>query len=454
MTRALVHGLAIAGAATARALLRRGVDVVVADDDVTAERRRIAEQLDVELLEAPDTSALERTLRTCDLLCPAPGVPERHPVIATATNLGVPVRSEIELAYEWEQARPGGPRPMLAITGTDGKTTTTLLTVAMLRAAGLRTLDAGNTEVPLVDAIDLDLDVLVAECTSFRLAWTSTFRADGASWLNLAPDHLNWHASMATYEAAKYRIWEHQRPTDVAIGNAEDDAVAARLRQAPARHVSFGLAAGDYHLDGEHLRGPHGVITSRSEMWRALPHDVANALAAAALVLETGLVGIEQVATALAGFVGPVHRLQHVGTWDDVAWFDDSKATTPHAAAAAIRSFERVVLVAGGYDKGVDLSPMAVDRDRVVTVIGVGATGPAVASLFEGVPHVEVVPGLPEAVALADRLARRGDTVLLSPGCASFDQYGGFEERGRHFASLVRQLHGEEASSTSSGGRR
>jgi UDP-N-acetylmuramoylalanine--D-glutamate ligase len=444
VSRVLVHGLAVAGAATVRALRRHGDEVVVIDDTVTEERRRLAEQLGVELLDRPADPALGRLVRSCDLVCPSPGVPETHAVVLAAQGAGVPLVSEIELAHRWEQERPGGPRPMLAVTGTDGKTTTTLLAVEMLRAGGVRTVDAGNTDTPLVDAIAEDLDAFVVEATSFRLAWTPSFRAEAAAWLNLAPDHLNWHRSMATYEAAKARIWANQRPTDVAIGFAADEVVMRRLRAAPGRQVTFGAPGADYHRAGDVLRGPNGDIAPISAMARALPHDVTNALAAAAMVLESGLADEHAVGRALSTFSGPPHRLEHVGTWGDIAWFNDSKATTPHAAAAAIRSFERIVLIAGGYDKHVDLSPMAVDRDRVEVLIALGATAEAVTEAFEGVAERHVVNDLAAAVERALDVATSGSTVLLSPGCASFDQYTSFEQRGDHFRTLVRAAHQEE----------
>ena len=441
MTRALVYGLAVAGESTARALRAHGYEVLVADDDVTDSRRAVAESLDLEIVERPVGAELERLVGACDLVCPAPGVPETHGVVATAQTLAVPIVSEIELAHRWEQERPGGPRPMLAITGTDGKTTTTLLAVEMLRAAGLRSIDAGNTETPLVDAIDLDLDAFVVEATSFRLNWTPTFRAEGAAWLNLAPDHLNWHRSMDTYEAAKAQVFANQRPTDVAIGFVDDPVVMRHLRTAPARRRTFGLAGADYCVVDGALHGPGGAIAEVDSMKRSLPHDLTNALAAAALVMETGLADADAVESALASFVGPPHRLEHVGTWDGVAWYNDSKATTPHAAAAAIRSFERIVLIAGGYDKHVDLAPMAATPDRVEAVIALGATAPAIVAAFDRVRRREVVGDMAGAVALAAQLAAPGSTVLLSPGCASFDQYQGFEQRGDHFRSLVRAAH-------------
>ena len=441
---ALVYGFAVAGASTARALRARGVDVIVVDDDPTDARRAMADDLEVELRPTPTEDQLDRLVGSCDLVCPAPGVPETHAVIDAAHRHGVDLASEIELAYRWEQDRAGGPRPMLAVTGTDGKTTTTLLTVEMLRAGGVRTIDAGNTDTPLVDAIDLDVDAFVVECTSFRLAWTPTFRADAAAWLNLAPDHLNWHTSMASYEEAKGRIFANQRADDTSIGSVTDPVVVRHLDASPARHVTFGLDRGDYRrstADGRAvLTGPNGTLADVGAMRRALPHDITNALAASALVIESGLVSNDAVGTALATFVGPKHRLEHLADIDGVAWYNDSKATTPHAASAAIRSFRGIVLIAGGYDKGVDLSPMAAEADRVDAVIAIGNTGPALAALFRGVDRVDVVDRLDEAVELAARIASPGQTVLLSPGCASFDHYGGFEARGDHFRTLVEAL--------------
>jgi UDP-N-acetylmuramoylalanine--D-glutamate ligase len=448
VNRALVHGLAVTGVATARALTRRGYEVVVTDDAVTPERQATAADLGVELLATPPEAALRSLVASCALVSPAPGLPEHHRVIAAAEAADVPLLSEIELAYRWEQERRGGPRPMLAVTGTDGKTTTTLLAVEMLRAGGLRTMAAGNTETPLVDALELDLDAYVVECTSFRLAWTRCFRADGAAWLNLAPDHLDWHRTMASYEAAKARIFATQRSDDVAIGFVDDPVVMRHLEAAPGRRRTFGLTRGDYRVEsdggaagGALLVGPAGAIAPVGAMRRDLPHDRTNALAAAALVLETGLVDASAVADALGTFRGPAHRLERVGEWDGVAWFDDSKATTPHAAAAAIRSFDRIVLIAGGYDKRVDLTPMAADAERVRVLLTVGATADAVAEAFAGVGEVHRAGDLDRAVELASRLAEPGDTVLLSPGCASLDQYTNFEARGEHFRDLVLRIH-------------
>jgi UDP-N-acetylmuramoylalanine--D-glutamate ligase len=357
--------------------------------------------------------------------------------MAATAAAGVPSWSEIELAYRWEQERPGGARPLLAVTGTDGKTTTTLLAAAMLEASGRKVALAGNNDLPLVSAIELDVDVFVVECSSFRLALTEQFRGEAATWLNLAPDHLDWHRSLDSYEDAKANVWAHQRPDDVAIGYAADAIVSRHLATAPGRHVTFGAAGADYRAVGDELVGPVGPITSIDAMRRSLPHDVTNALAAAATVLEPGLGRVDGVGAALADFEGPSHRIQFVAEADEIAWFDDSKATTPHAAATAISGFHHVVLVAGGRNKGLDLRPLAAVVDHVRAVVAIGEAAPEVAAVFRGRVPVEEASSMPAAVHAARRLARPGDAVLLSPACASFDWYPNYAARGDDFTRLV-----------------
>jgi UDP-N-acetylmuramoylalanine--D-glutamate ligase len=435
---ALVYGLAIAGESTVRALLRRGHDVVVVDDRIDDTKQDLANALGVELLQTP----LDPGAFACqfDLIVPAPGVPETHSIVVAAQREGIPLASEIELGYRWEQERPGGPRSILAVTGTDGKTTTTGMAVAMLRAAGLRAEAVGNTDVPFVDAVDTDLDVFVIECSSFRLAWTEQFRADAAVWLNFAPDHLNWHASLESYEATKARVFTLQSTNDVAIGFADDPVVMRHLADAPGRRRSFGRDQGDYRLDGATLVGPHGQIADVAVMGRSLPHDITNALAASALVLETGLADAGSIATALTDFVAQPHRLEEVGRAGGVTWFNDSKATTPHAAAAAIRAFDSMVLIAGGSRKGVDLSPMATTGSHVRAVVAIGEAAPDISAVFaESTTDLVVADSMFDAVALAGERALPGDAVVLSPGCASFDWYSGYPERGDDFRRLVRE---------------
>jgi UDP-N-acetylmuramoylalanine--D-glutamate ligase len=451
--RALVWGLAIAGQATARAMVARGYRVIAADDRPTVEGVAFAKELGIDLFESPPATKAQQLVERVDVVVPSPGVPERHPVIVAAKRAKVPLRTELDLAFEWEAANPDGPRPMLAITGTDGKTTTTTLATAMVNASGKRAIDCGNTDVPLVTALDArdadgrhSYDVFVVECTSFRLAYLTCFAPAAALWLNLAQDHLDWHDTIEGYAAAKARIFEFQRPNDVAIGFVNDPTVMAHLQHAPARHRTFGLTGADYYVGryvdeperGAALIGPNGIIADVSTMRRTLPHDLTNALAAAALTLETGTATLDGVRTALAEFDGVAHRISLVADVGGVRYFDDSKATTPHAAVTAIRGFDSVVLIAGGRNKALDLTAMAVEPGRMRAVVAIGDATDEVTAAFEGICPIERATSMADAVAAAARHAISGDVVLLSPGCASFDWYGGYAERGNDFARSVR----------------
>ncbi len=445
MPKALVYGIAIAGKAVVRALTDRGYDVVAADDKLTPDKQAVADELGIDLIAAPTTAEIEQLVADCDFVAPAPGVPETHPVVVAALALGRPLRTEIDLAYEWEQLRPAGPRPMLAVTGTDGKTTTTFMATEMLRAAGHNAVAVGNTDVPLVAVIDDDsIDAFVVECTSFRLSWTTCFRPDAAVWLNLAPDHLNWHVDMSSYEAAKARVWRYQGPDDTAIGFIDDDVVMRHLRSAPGRHITFGLAGADYHVEslsdgGGTLTGPLGALCSVGEMGRGLPHDITNALAAAALVQQTGLADAAAIARALRTFVGPPHRIEPIGSAGGVRWFNDSKATTPHAALTAIRAFDSLVLIAGGRNKGLDLSGLGSEPKRMRGVVAIGEAGDQIAQVFATICPVRRAGSMAAAVEAAAAMALPGDAVVLSPACASFDWYpdGGYPARGDDFRSIV-----------------
>jgi len=453
MTRALVYGFGIAGKAVARALIKRGYEVIAVDDDVSGDKHQVSGELGIELIDAPDAERIKELVRWSDLVAPAPGIPETHSVIVGAIANVRPLRTEIDLAYEWEQQRPNGPRPMLAVTGTDGKTTTTLLATEMLEAAGIHALAVGNTELPLVEALDDEsAHAFVVECTSFRLSWTTCFRPDAAVWLNLAPDHLNWHTDLDSYGAAKARIWMYQDSEDVAIGFADDPIVMAHLRTARARHVTFALRDADYHCTantsaGATLMGPNGPLCAVADMRRALPHDLTNALAAAALVQQSGLADEAAIVQALRTFVGPRHRIEQIGEAHGVRWYNDSKATTPHAALTAIRAFDSLVLIAGGRNKDLDLAGLGSEPRRMRGVVAIGEAADLIAEVFAGVCPVVRASSMSAAVEHAASLARRGDAVVLSPACASFDWYpeGGYPARGDDFRSLVLQhLEGQQ----------
>ena len=444
---ALVYGLAIAGDALSTQLVRRGWKVIVADDHPTEAKRERAATLGARLVERPDAGGIAVLVRQCDIVCPAPGVPESHPVVTAAIAAGTPVRTEIDLAYEWEQQREGGPRPMLAVTGTDGKTTTTLLAAHILQTAGHRVAAVGNTEVPLVAALDEPVDVFVVECSSFRLNWIDSFRSEASVWLNLAPDHQNWHTSMASYEAAKARLWSHRRTTDVAIGFADDAVVMRNLRAAGGITRTFAAGNADYHVADHCLVGPKGPIAPIACMARRLPHDITNALAASALVLESHLATAADIRAALETFRHPPHRIEPVATIGGVEWFNDSKATTPHAALTAMRGFRRIVLLAGGRNKGLDMHSLADERGRVKAVVGLGEAGEEVVSSFRGHCPTTVAQSMAAAVDAAHGFAESGDVVLLSPACASFDWYpdGGYPARGDDFKRLVIELLEKES---------
>jgi UDP-N-acetylmuramoylalanine--D-glutamate ligase len=440
--RALVVGLGLAGEAVARQLRRRGWQVTVIDDRPTAAtegRARAATELGATVHLRPSPGLVDAVVDDADLVVPSPGIPATHPATSRALASGTTVWTEFELASRWSDL------PLVAITGTNGKTTVTTLVESMLAASGRRTVAAGNNDLPLVDALDLDLDVVVVEASSFRLEFTETFRPTVAAWLNLAEDHLDWHGTMERYAAAKARIWAAQEPGDVAVANADDPVVMAATSGLAADVVTFGLGAGGdgWRVVDGHLTQPDGTaLLAVADLRRSLPHDVANALAAAAVAVAAGA-DLDAVRRVLTSFGGLPHRLALVGEHGDVRFYDDSKATDPHAAAAAVRGFARSVLIAGGRNKGLDLGVLAEEAPRLRAVVAIGDAAAEVADAFAAteVP-VRTASSMDDAVALARAAARPGDAVLLSPGCASYDWYGGYAERGDDFARAVRQATG------------
>jgi UDP-N-acetylmuramoylalanine--D-glutamate ligase len=436
----LVYGLAVAGRSTAQFLASRGEPLVLADDRVSPAHAEFAASLGAELLEGPEAAmSCARRMGEFARIAPSPGVPESHPVIVSALRAKSEIVSEIELAYRHEQAS-GQPRPVVAVTGTDGKTTTTLMAAAMLSASGRKAAAVGNTETPWVEVLDEAHDCFALECSSFRLQWTRDLRAQAATWLNFAPDHLDWHRDLESYRAAKERVWAAARAGDVAVAPVRDASIVASARGTAARTVTFGLESGDYRVEAGALVGPRGRIVDVGQLSRALPHDLTNALAASALVLESGLATVEGVANALARYRHAPHRIELVATVDGVSYYDDSKATSPHASQAALGSFERIVLIAGGKNKGLDLSSMASQPRRMRAVVAIGHSAALVAAAFAGVCAVEHADSMESAVRVARRLAQPGDAVLLSPGCTSYDWYSNYGERGDDFARCVRDL--------------
>jgi UDP-N-acetylmuramoylalanine--D-glutamate ligase len=438
----LVVGLGVTGEEVARRRAGVGDDVVVVEDrpvgDGYGERLRRLAGLGVEVVGAPGRAELERLVAGADLVVPSPGVPESHPVYVLAETAGVPVVSEIELAAV-DAAGLG--RTLVAVTGTNGKTTVTTLIQRMLAAAGRQALAAGNIGRPLLDAVHDDVEVVVAEVSSFQLRFTERFRPRVAVLLNAAPDHLDWHPDFPAYVAAKARIMANQAGDDLLVYNADDEAVAAAALAAPARSVSFSLTATTgFRLEGDRLVDPEGkAFAAAGDLALRRPHDLANALAAAAAAIELGA-SAPAVASALATFEGLPHRVTPVGQSGGVSFVDDSKATNPHATLAALAGFESVVLVAGGRNKGLDLGVLARQADRIRAVVAIGEAAGEVVEAFEGVRPVRRAASMAEAVAIGAELALPGDTVLLSPACASFDWYPSYAARGDDFAACVRAL--------------
>jgi UDP-N-acetylmuramoylalanine--D-glutamate ligase len=375
---------------------------------------------------------LAELVAAAELVVPSPGVPAHHAVFALAEAAGTVVESELGLAADAIDV------PLVAITGTNGKTTVTTLVAEMLAASGVRAIAAGNIGTPLTSAVGRTVDVVVAEVSSFQLQLARRFHPRVGVWLNLAPDHLDWHGSDESYAAAKFRVWENQGADDVAVANADDPGVQAWAAKAPSRVVRYGVdQPADYTVGGGELVGPDGdTIVAVEDLWRALPHDLGNSLAASAAAVAAGA-SLDGVRVALRAFRGLPHRLALVGDADGVRWYDDSKATNPHAAAAAIRSFQSVVLIAGGQNKGLDLSSLAESADRMRGVVAIGAAGDQVRDAFKGRTAVVTAESMDAAVEAAGNMARPGDAVLLSPGCASFDWYRSYAERGDDFARAV-----------------
>ena len=424
-TSALLVGMGVANRAVAGALARRGHTVVAVDDNPSDELRADADALGITLGSSDELTDL---VAAAAFVVPTPGLPEQHEAFAIADAAGVAVVSEFDLAAVWDD------RPIVAVTGTNGKTTTVELAVAALAADGRVAVAAGNTDIPLVTAIDdPNTDVFVVEASSFRLARAHRLRPTVATWLNFAPDHLDVHRSLESYEAAKAHLFSLARGGTI-VANAGDPVV---MRNVPvdAAAVTFG-SGGHWYLDGDVLAGPDGPFAVTGELWRALPHDIENTLAVAASLAPLG-VPPEAVARAASTFAPLAHRVTPVGELDGQTYYDDSKATTPHATLSALRGFDRVVLIAGGRNKGIDLTPMASASDRVVAVVAIGDSADEIERAFAPDTPVVIASDMGGAVSAARRLAASSVPVLLSPGCASFDWYRNYGERGDDFARAV-----------------
>ncbi len=441
----VVAGAGVSGAAAARALRERGAVVTVVDSSAEA-LDALAEQGFSVSSALPDTVALVVT---------SPGYRPTAPVLVEAATRGVEVVGEVELAWRLAHLPGRSAIPWLALTGTNGKTTTVKMLEAMLVAAGHRAVAAGNVGLPLVDAVDGPYDVLAVELSSFQLHWSSSLRPHTGTLLNLADDHTDWHGSFEQYARAKARIFT----ADVALGNADDKGVRRLLAQAPVRQVGFTLRTPKADEVGvvENLLvdrafpdvpGEATELATLDDIGVPGDHNVANALAAAAMARSFGVPAVS-VRDGLRSFVPEPHRNALVAVRADVSWVDDSKATNPHAAAASLASYAQVIWVAGGLLKGADVDDLvrqAAPRLRAAVLLGTdrAVLRDALSRHAPEIPVVEVARldtgAMQEVVEAARSLARPGDTVLLAPAAASMDCFADYRQRGDLFAAAVVSL--------------
>jgi len=446
----VVIGAARSGVASAMLLLRQGALVTINDCRPLAELARE--------LEMPVSNEALRIVggghpaeivnEDVVLVVKSPGIPDSLPPLVRAKELGIPVIAEVEMAY-WQLACP-----LVAITGTNGKTTTTALTGEMYRAAGKKTAVAGNIGLPLSAVVLAGErpEVVVAELSSFQLEGTATFRPQLAAILNITPDHLDRHGSMAAYREAKARIFANQGPAEMLVINA-DDPEAYALREQPVSQVYLfsrrqEVARGAFLRngflvlrDGER----EAVLLHQQEICIPGAHNLENALAAS-LLAWLGGIEAEIIADVLRRFPGVPHRLESLGSVSGVHFVNDSKGTNIDAALKALTALpEKKVLIAGGYDKGADFTLFAAAvKEHVSHVVVIGQVAKRLTAAFDqaGFAAYTFAATLEEAVSIAYWLAQPGEAVLLSPACASWDMFSSFEERGERFKKAVRELGG------------
>ena len=421
----LVLGLARSGLAAARVAAAEGWRVLVTDD-----RAVVGEALPAGVAQVSMEKA-HAALKQVDLLVPSPGVPASHPLLAAAARAGVRVAPEIEFAAD----RLGG--TLLAVTGTNGKSTTVSLLGAILQAACKTVFAGGNLGDPLCNAVGGGHEFVVAEVSSFQLEHATTFHPRVAAMLNLTPDHLDRHGDLEGYLAAKARLFACMGADDHAVlpeGEAWADRVAAGTR-ARVHRFAVGDAARSRVLrfEGREVRLP-------ADGWPQLPHDLENAAAAVAVALLAG-VPAPAIERGIAAFRPLRHRLAKVAEYGGVGWWNDSKATNVGAACSSLRAFEgRVVLLAGGISKGCDFKALASEQARITLCIAYGEAAAEIEAALAHAVRVVREPGLHAAVLRAAREAAPGDTVLLAPACASFDEFRDYVDRGECFERWVRQL--------------
>lgn len=432
----VVVGAGRAGGAAARLLLDRGATVRLLERDPGA----LADEWAQDRLTLATDDALEQ-LDGAALVVPSPGVPREHPLLVEAVQRSIPVWSEVELAARYLDC------PIVAITGTNGKSTTTVLIGNVLRRSGHEVFVGGNLGTPLAEAAlgGSSYDYAVVELSSFQLEWLDQLRPRVAVWLNLTADHLDRYRDIDDYCDAKAMLLRRLGADGVAVLNRDDPRVWEQRELVAGEIFSFGLGEVDRGVFFD--RGEAVVRRERESRIRLTgrplrgAHNSENMMAAVAVaaVLDLPMTAVD---AALDAAVGLPHRLELVAEWRGARFFDDSKATNVGAVEKSIASFDgRIVLLLGGYDKGGDFRSLLPSiEQRVDRVVCFGAAGPTIAEQLGGVAECEVVAGVEDAVRHAADLIEPGQTVVLAPGCASFDEFSNYAERGRRYRELVEAL--------------
>jgi UDP-N-acetylmuramoylalanine--D-glutamate ligase len=450
--RFLILGAGVTGSAVAASLKSRGASVTIADDN----------SVDAVKPESVDLSDF-------DAVVISPGWRQDHPLVAKVLASDVQLVNEIDLAWQIRNEMAPGQK-WLALTGTNGKTTTVEMVAKILQTAGLKAVACGNVGDTVIEAVDRkdSYDYLVLELSSFQLHWAKQAQFVSAAILNIADDHLDWHGTFDSYADAKFSILDR---TDLAVLNADDPQVVTRANRFSGRKVFFSLdtpgpgeigVVEELLVDRAFVADPQeaAMMCELKDITPTVPHNVSNALAAAALARTVG-VSHENIQKALQEFKPGRHRIETVYESDSISWVDDSKATNPHAAAASLMSHLSVVWIAGGLAKGADMSSLIQRcKTRIKAVILIGADRQLIAdALHEYAPDTPFIlldapadylrggasNSLMEAVvAQAATLVAPGDTVLMAPACASMDQFISYADRGDRFAAAVRKVVAHE----------
>jgi UDP-N-acetylmuramoylalanine--D-glutamate ligase len=437
----VVLGLALSGAAAAKLAVRQGADVFVSDNQDTLALRGTLKDLKV-LSITGELGQHSDQIYDADLWIISPGIAQDSELVQKAQYNDIPIVSEIEFASWFTEV------PILAITGSNGKTTTAHLLAEMIQTDDLHGLLAGNVGIPFSTMILEDLEdpdskrVWILEISSFQMEFITHFKPYIAIFLNITPDHLNRYPSMKEYIAAKMNMWSRQTAEDFIVYNADDTILVEEIAESTSRKIAFGLG---HHPEAifqpnrtKIYTEEHATLIEMNQL--ALPgkHNLANALAAATAAHLMGVPNIS-IAATMSQFSGVPHRLEQVAEINGVTYINDSKATNLDAVQVALESFSQpIILILGGLDKGGDFrSLLPHTHNNLKEVIAFGQAKELILTALRDAVRSTSVMDLKEALELAQNCSQPGDVILLSPGCASFDQFNNFEERGNHFRSLV-----------------